>query len=149
MHKITKFLEEYLNTLNEKDRAIYEKLPYEVWGFGQDKEFSERLIGLVVSGKKTATAGLYLETEIQPIAGSLAIIVDHNFEPTCLIEYTKIEVKPFLEVDLEFSKEEGEGFVDLEDWRENHRKIFKLWHPDVFSENSLVVCERFKLLYPR
>lgn len=149
MQKIRNFFEKHLDTLSEVGRAKYEKLPYEVWGFGQDKEFSDRLIGLVISRKKIATAGLYLETEKQPIVGSLGIIVDDNFEPTCLIEYIKIEIKPFLEVDFEFAKEEGEGFVDLEDWREKHRKIFKLWHPDIFSENSLVVCEIFKLLYPR
>ena len=35
--------------------------------------------------------------------------------------------------------------LSLEAWREDHRQIFHQWS-DVFTDESLVICEEFKLV---
>ena len=145
--KITDFLNDYLRTLDDAQKSKFEKLQYDAWSFSDEKEISEKLINLVLSGKKMATAGLFLESEKIPAVGSLGIILDQDENPRCLIEYTEVSTKLFTNVDFEFAKDEGEGFTNLEDWQKEHRKVFKEWHKDIFSDESFVVCERFKLLF--
>lgn len=147
--KITDFLDQYKQSLDAAQKTKFEELQYDTWSFSDEKEFSEKLINLVLSGKKVATARLFIENERAPAVGSLGVILDHEANPRCLIEYTKVNTKPFTDVDFEFAKDEGEGFTDLEDWRKEHRKVFKKWYGDIFSDNSIVVCKRFKLLFPK
>lgn len=147
--KITEFLNDYSRTLDDAQKSKLEKLQYDAWSFGGKKEISEKLINLVLSGKKTATAGLFFESEKIPAAGSLGIILDQDENPCCLIEYTEVSTKLFTDVDFEFAKDEGEGFMSLEDWQKEHRKVFKEWHNNIFSDESFVLCERFRLLFPK
>lgn len=114
------------------------------FNFGDDKELAEHLKQLVLSGEKTATTGLYEEAMRVPKAGEYAHIVDTEGKPFCVIQYTSIEVKPFLEVGFDYIQKEGEGDKDVEEWRNKHRKFFA--HDISFNDNSLVVCEEFKLI---
>lgn len=148
MIKVEQFLNNFLKTLNDLERHKYSKKGYKTWNFGSDRELSDRLIGLVLSGKKTATAGLLKDSTIVPKVGDLGIVEDYKGEPRCLVEYIHIDIKPFLEVDYDFAQAEGEGYKDLEEWRDEHRKIFLKWYGDLFTDQSQIVCERFNLLYP-
>jgi len=91
------------------------------WNFGDDKEVANKLKGLVLNGKKTATAGFYREDKILSRVGDFEQILDSDGKPFCTIQITKVEVKPFLDVDFGYAKLEGEGEKDIEEWRENHR----------------------------
>jgi uncharacterized protein YhfF len=77
------------------------------WNFGDDKKLSEKLKHLVLSGKKTATTALFKEGQRIPKVGACAAILDSDKKRFCVVEYTAVEVKPFLEVDYDFIQKEG------------------------------------------
>jgi uncharacterized protein YhfF len=111
------------------------------WNFGEDKQFAEKLKQLVLNGKKTATTSLYYSGKKTPKVGEFGEILDSNNKQICVIEYTKVEVKPFLEVDTDFIQKEGEGDKAIGEWRQKHRKFFNLK-----DDNVKVVCEEFKVI---
>ena len=115
------------------------------WGFGTDEILADKLKRLVLEGKKTATTGLYKDGGALPKVTDIAIITDYNDKPFCIIEYTAVNLKPFLDVTYDYVLKEGEGDKDLESWRKSHRNFFNREYPDLFNENSLVVCEEFKI----
>src|SRR3989344_2455698 len=132
----------YIENLPDDRKILFENKDYDVWDFGNDD-----LLQLVLEGKKVATAGLLDQHTKIPKVGDFGIITDSQNEPRCIVEYTDIETKPFLEIDFHFAQAEGEGFQDIEDWRSEHRKVFKEWSGNTFTENDLILCENFKLVY--
>ncbi|MFH7819622.1 ASCH domain-containing protein [Neobacillus thermocopriae] len=111
------------------------------------------LADLVIKGKKTATASGFvfyeLEKEEIPKAGEYYIVLDGKEEPVAVIQIQSVEVVPMNKVTEEFALAEGEG--DYQDWWEAHEKFFteSLKEYDMeFSPSMLVVCERFKKVYP-
>lgn len=115
------------------------------WDFGEDKEFADKLKDLILTGKKTATTGLYHDGKKHSEVGEYDQIIGSDGKPFCIIQYTKIEIKPFLEVDFEYAILEGEGDKNIEEWREGHRNFFRKYYPD-FSDDKKVVCAHFKLI---
>lgn len=116
------------------------------WGFGSNEALANKLKQLVLDGTKTATTGLYkADKEISKV-GDIAEIVDSNNKSFCVIEYTNIEVKPFLDVPYTFAIKEGEGDESIEEWRIKHKDFFTREYPDNFTDKSLVVCEEFKVI---
>ncbi len=114
-----------------------------IWNFGPDRMLSKTLIDLVLSGKKTASTGLYKEGDVVPKVGSFAGIQDLETDEVHTIQYINVEIKPFLAVEYDYIKKEGEGDKTVEEWREKHRTFFHLTHDDV-----VVVCEEFVLVSP-
>ncbi|MED3623495.1 ASCH domain-containing protein [Bacillus thermocopriae] len=111
------------------------------------------LADLVIKGKKTATTSGFifyeLEKEEIPKTGEYYIILDGKEEPVAVIQIESVEVVPMNEVTEEFALAEGEG--DYQNWWEAHEKFFteSLREYDMeFSPSMLVVCERFKKVYP-
>ncbi len=105
-----------------------------------------KLKQLVLNGTKTASTGLYMSNGEVSKVGDLAEIMDSNNKSFCVIEYTKIEAKPFLEVPYTYVIKEGEGETALEEWRNSHRNFFEREYPNDFTDKSLVVCEEFKVI---
>ncbi len=116
------------------------KISYE-WDFGDNKELADRLKQLVLDGKKRAATSIYYPGKKIPKIGDYAVILDSDKKRFCVIQYTKVEVKPFLEVDYDFIEKEGEGDRDVEEWRTKHLKFFGLKDGDV-----KVICEEFRLV---
>jgi uncharacterized protein YhfF len=53
-------------------------------------------------------------------------------------------------VDAGFARDEGEGNLSLNYWREAHRTFFSRTLPKIdkeFSEEMPLVCERFRLIH--
>lgn len=123
----------------------YRGRSFDVWNFGDDIPFSERLIALVLSGAKRATVGIAQQQRI-PQPGDLGIILDHSKEPRCIVEYTNVVVKPFGDIGLDIVKAEGEGIETIEEWRQQHRAFFK---EVVLEDTTPMVCIEFVLLHPR
>jgi uncharacterized protein YhfF len=98
------------------------KIAYE-FTFGDDKILADELKELVLSGKKTATTGLYILDKKIPKPGEYAAILDSNGERFCIIKYTNVEVKPFLEVNFSYIQKEGNTVVF------SHH-----------SQNSMIIC---------
>lgn len=112
------------------------------------------LADLVVEGKKTATTSGYvfyeLEKEALPQSGEYYVILNGEEEPVAVIQIQSVEVMPMDEVSEEFALAEGEG--DYRFWWDAHEKFFSdllKEYDKEFSPNMLVVCERFKKVYPK
>ena len=126
-------------------------LAYEAWAFGDDPD---GLAQLVVDGIKTATSSAYifyeLENEEIPKVGEYSIILNSKDEAVCIIQTTKVYIVPFHEVSEKHAYKEGERNRTLQDWREIHESFFKNEFKQVnveFSEDMLVVCEEFQVVY--
>ena len=126
---------------------------YLAWQYGcaQDK-----LAQLTLQGTKTATASSYpvykAENEPVPAVGDYSIILDSQNLAVCIIQTTQIDIVPFYQVDEEQAYLEGEGDRTLTYWREVHRTFFESEMQSIhqkFTEDMLVVCERFKIVYPK
>lgn len=129
------------------------KAPYTAWAFGTeiDREMQTELGTLVRDGPKRATAGVLAEYEIEgealPQVGDYSVILDGRGEPLCIIQTTRVEVRPFGEVDADFAWTEGEGDRTLEWWREAHIGFYDRVGLAV-SDDTLMVLERFDLVWP-
>lgn len=111
---------------------------------------------LTLQGTKTATASSYpvykAENEPVPVVGDYSIILDSQNQAVCIIQTTQIDIVPFYQVDEEQAYLEGEGDRTLTYWREVHRTFFESEMQSIhqeFTEDMLVVCERFKIVYPK
>jgi uncharacterized protein YhfF len=129
---------------------------YQVWFFGDSQEMSVELANFVIFGTKRATASLSLINKLQPenapINNGYSVVTDFAGKPLCIIQTTEICEVPFLEVDFNFAKAEGEGDENIEDWRKGHRDYFTKECRESgfeFNETMLVCCEKFKLLFSR
>lgn len=109
----------------------------EKWKFGED---NDKLINLVLTGKKKATSYLYKEE--LPKVGEKSIIVFDNGNDACIVKTVDYEIIRFNEMTEELAILEGEG--DLETWRKKHYNFFKELDKD-FTEDSKIVFEIFKL----
>ena len=66
------------------------------------------------------------------------------------VDTYEITIRQFREVDAEFAAEEGEGDLSLEYWRQAHEEFFTNEgeiEGYAFSEEMLLVCERFRVVY--
>ena len=50
---------------------------------------------------------------------------------------------PAGEVDLQFARDEGEGFESVADWRAAHERF---WSDEQITDETLIVCERFEVV---
>lgn len=122
------------------------------WSFGSTAGEADRLLDLVVTGKKTATSSdsrWYDDETPAPAVGEMSIIVNSHGRPRALIVTTHAEVVPFAEVDAEHARLEGEGDLSLDYWREVHQRYFTENPPEGadFTTDMPVLTERFTVLY--
>ena len=118
----------------------------------------DKLVAAILSGEKTSTTGLYEENvrtgEVLTTVGERSAVLDSREERVAVIETTEVIVKRMGDVDLAFAIEEGEGFETVEQWREAHVRFFESADlaailgdpPVVVDDETLVVCERFRLI---
>ena len=132
-----------------------ERLKPEAWGFGDTPEMAEELGALVMAGKKVATTSLYRaykgHEEELPQVGAFDIVLDGKGEPLCVIENRALWICHFNEVDERHAFEEGEGDQSMDYWKREHIRFFSKYDEEMgvpFSEEDLVVCERFQKVYP-
>ena len=129
--------------------------PPEAWHFGDSPDLADRLLALVLEGKKTATCDAFWRFEADgdplPEVGELSIILDGSGEPRCVLETAEIRIMPMNEVDEQFAFDEGEGDRSWEYWYVAHERFFGRTLPEIgreFDPTMPLVLERFKLLYP-
>ena len=125
------------------------------WAFGDDAAQADRLLDLVLAGRKTATSSAlpdYTADDPVPAVGELSILLDGAGEPRALVRTPGVRVVPFAEVDAEHAAAEGEGEGTLASWRADHADFFasSVQAAGLASVEELpVVLERFRLLHPR
>ena len=124
----------------------------DAWAFGAEPDV---LAHLVLTGRKTATASAYelyaVDGEDLPKSGELSVILDSQEQAVCIVENTKVEVVPFYQVSADHAYKEAEGDRSLAYWRQVHEKVFSQWLAEAgltFTENSLIVLEEFRVVYP-
>jgi uncharacterized protein YhfF len=105
-------------------------------------------VAAVLAGAKTATASLlseYAPTTSDPLpsVGQRLVLVDGSDKPVAIVETTELRVVPAGQVDLQFARDEGEGFETVSEWRVAHEHF---WSDDTITDETLIVCERFRLL---
>jgi len=145
---------EYLATIGEKEEDTLKS--YTSWHFCDNEEDANDLVELVLIGTKRATASLYLSYEYEkedlPKVGNHSIITDWSKTARCILETVKIDIVPYQEVTEKFAATEGEGDKSLEYWRRAHwnyfsREIEAMGRKP--SEDMIVVCEEFKVIYKK
>ncbi|MEO3802781.1 ASCH domain-containing protein [Nonomuraea sp. B1E8] len=107
------------------------------------------LTDLVLSGEKTATAGvlaLDYEAEGEEVerVGERLVLVDDTGGRAGEVEITRVELTPFASVTWEFAVAEGEGFQSIDDWRETHRRYWAGVGHEV-DDATTIVCVWFRL----
>lgn len=142
----------FLSTLPEN--SPYRTTAYVAEGWGDSPKLADELGALIVQGTKTATCSALWEWEAEgnpiPQTGLITIALDGHGEPLCIVETVEVTVRKYNEVDADFAREEGEGDLSLNYWREAHRNYFSRLLKKIdkeFSEEMPLVCERFKVIH--
>jgi len=116
---------------------------------GTPGELRTRLNTLVLSGVKTATAGLIQEyddeNEELEYVGERLVLVDDNDALVGVVEVTGVEVVRFADVPWDFARAEGEGDRSIEEWREGHGAYWARQGTPV-TDDTRIVCLRFRLV---
>lgn len=129
------------------------------FGYTGDGGLGDRLLAAALRGEKTATSSLaveYLYGEPLPRVGEQSQLVDHDGHSHGLIETTRIRILPLNEVGEHGARDEGEGFVDVVEFRQAHvefrhdtAQMIRDGAGDpswVLRESEPVVVEWFRLL---
>ena len=97
----------------------------------------------MLRGEKTATAGLAEDDDDHDARpGDRRLLLGFDDEPVGIVELTEVRTVPAGEIDVEFARDEGEGFESVEDWREAHERFFERPLPD----DTPIVATRFRLV---
>ncbi len=142
----------YWNLFLEKHPA-YAGRPWNHWQFSYGEKLPNRLLVLVMTGKKRGTSSaleLYEPGEEKPRAGALSLVTWGNGIPGCIIETEEILIRPFCEITGEEARLEGEGDLSLEYWRRVHGDHFRREYGEAgktFHENIPVLFERFRVIF--
>lgn len=124
-----------------------------VWSFGDSPELADELLGLVLTGRKTATAGAVDDYEAAgealPEVGDVSVVTDGAGNPRAVLRTTRVDVVPFGEVDAEHAALEGEGDGSLESWRRDHEAVWRRrLGVEQIDPSMRMVLERFEVVYP-
>ncbi len=111
-------------------------------------ELRRKLVDAVLRGDKTATAGLAADhvphtNEPLPEPFNRWALVGYDDKPVAIVETTDVRVVPAAMVDLQFARDEGEGFESVADWRAAHERF---WADREITDETLIVCERFRVV---
>ena len=110
----------------------------------------DELVASVLRGEKTATAGLLAEYEEDgepiPEAGSRFVVLDSQGRGVAIAETTEARVVRAGDVDEVFARDEGEGFETVAEWRAAHERFWGGYRPETITDDTLVVCQRFRLV---
>ena len=128
-------------------------LEYDAWSYGTEN--ADELAALTLYGLKTATSSafpMYIYKNIDlPKAGEYSIILDTEENAVCVIRTEEVNIIPYHQVESFHAFREGEGDRSLNYWRVEHQRYFTEELEQVgqvCTEDMLVVCETFQVVYP-
>ena len=128
---------------------------YDLTRFGDSPELADELLELVLSGVKRATAYLLRDVEagVEDMGrvGAHVVALDGAGTPRCVWRTTDIAVKPLIEVDDAFARDEGEGDGSRAYWLAADREYFAreaARRGFAFDDRSPTVFERFTIVWP-
>ena len=116
-------------------------------------ELRDRLVAAILRGEKTSTSSLLAEYEQDgeelPQVGDRARVLDSHDEPVGVIEVTEVRVIRAGDVEVQFARDEGEGFETVADWWEAHDRFWRSYAADPdwrLADDTMIVAERFRLV---
>ena len=125
------------------------------WHFCDNEFDADTCAGLVVAGRKRATApSLWffdLHGFVSPSVGNLDIVTNWRGIAQCIIRTTAVHIVRFRDVSSEHARLEGEGDNSLECWRAVHWAYYQRelngtkYTP---TEDMPIVCQYFEVTFP-
>lgn len=111
----------------------------------------DQLVAAVLSGAKTSTSSLLDEYDEKddplPVVGQRSVMIDSDVRPVGVVETTEVRILRLGDVDLDFAREEGEGYESVAAWREAHERYWTTNVPGItLGDAAMVVAERFRLI---
>ena len=111
----------------------------------------DQLVAAVMNGAKTSTSSLLVEYEHAgeplPFEGQRRVLVDSELKAVGIVEDTEVRQVPLGEVDLDFARQEGEGYESVASWRLAHEEYWNASVPSVeLDDSTVVIAERFRLV---
>ena len=121
---------------------------FERFAFGDSPEMADELLALVLSGKKTATVSVILESDQKPNVGDLSQVLDGRGNPACVIKTVHLETVKFCDLTWDMVKLEGEDET-FEQWKAGN---IRYWTRDAarrgytFNDQTPITFERFEVV---
>lgn len=124
--------------------------------FHNNEADANRLGKLILEGKKTAASSLYwLYQEYKvdvPRPGDMQIVTDFEGNALAIIATVQVDTVPFHKVSPEYAATDmGTTEQPLEKWKKAHWAFFESFLAESGeqpTEDMLIVCERFKKVWP-
>ncbi|MBD1379503.1 ASCH domain-containing protein [Metabacillus arenae] len=133
-----------------EDQSKEKPTSVSAWKFGVNPDY---LAQLVIDGIKTATCSSLINYELEneqvPFVGEYSIILNSKDLPVAIIKTVEVEIMPMNKVPEDFAIAEGEGDRTYRYWKNVHEEYFKAELSKIgreFSEDMMLVCERFELI---
>ncbi|KAM0815793.1 putative PUA-like protein [Seiridium cardinale] len=122
--------------------------PKDVFNFGGDNaKATNELLQLAIEGKKTATTSWPIPDPLYWNVGDYSVILDGSGEPQAVMRTLSFVEYKFKDVAEAFALAEAEG--DYEAYRQGHIWFYgKQKNGHEFGDESMVLCERFEVVYP-
>jgi uncharacterized protein YhfF len=145
------YWEGYLETLSIQERPVN---PNVEASFAGNKEITDELLQLYLSGKKSAGSSIVEDFisagDSLPAVGNYWIFLNSKNEPSCILKTIKTVMNKFRDVPVEIAIAEGEGDLSLEYWRKVHEGIYgphlSEWGVSNIEE-ATVITEFFEIVY--
>lgn len=124
--------------------------------FCDNEQDANECARLVKAGVKNATSdsllGLQYRNERLPKKGDYSVVTNWEGKAQCIIETTKVTLRPFFSINEEYAKLEGEGDKSLKYWKEVHWDYYTR-ELEAFGrvprESMIVVCQEFEKVFQR
>lgn len=112
--------------------------------FGDGPELADKLLQLILQGRKRATCWSAADGVKGTIVGGRWVVEDGKGRPRAVLETIELRQQRFDLIDENFAAAEGEGDLSLNHWRRAHQGYFT--KNGGFAPDMLLWCERFELL---
>lgn len=127
----------------------------DAWGFGDNPDLMDELLGYVLEGIKRTSTSLLKENELEgwpeDNVGNYNIILNGKDDPVAVIKTVSVRRVKYREVDADHAYWEGEGDRTLKTYFMEHDKYYERIGETrgfEFNKDMLVDLVRFELVYP-
>ena len=130
------------------------------WGFADPGELRDALTAAALDGRKTTTASLLVEYEIDgdplPVVGQRDVLIDSQERPVAIVETVGCRIVRLADVDDRHAIDEGEGYADAAEFRVAHERYWNgtidrirlgLGDPSfALTDDTMIVLERLRIV---
>lgn len=119
--------------------------------FGPPGPLRNRLVSLILSGRKTATSSLVSDYELEgeplPEPGELELLLDSSGRGVAVLETLAVVIVPLVDVPWSHVVAEGEDHATLADWRQDHEEFWAADSPTgQLDDRTAVVTQEFRVV---